>query len=370
MIIIAFDSYKGCLSAEAACRAAAEGVLACLPQAEVVCLPLSDGGEGMVDCLTKALALKKVYAHVHGPLMEEQMSGYALSQDGKTAYMEMASACGLTLVPQELRNPMNTTTFGVGEMILDAVERGCRRIVMGIGGSATCDGGKGMVKALGSHLQDSPAGQCMIDGHEISVVVASDVTNPLYGPQGAAHVFAPQKGASAEQVALLDERLRLFAQESEREGFAVPTQADAPGAGAAGGLGYALMVYLKATLHPGIEMMLDAVSFEEQLEGADLVLTGEGRSDSQTLMGKVPQGVLLRAQRKRVPVWLLSGGVEDREELLAAGFQVVHSINEGDARPLSELMKKEVAQSQIKRSVQELMKKNGLECSKNTFGCV
>lgn len=343
-VIAAFDSFKGCLSASDACRAAAEGLLSA--GAEVVCLPLSDGGEGMVECLCDALNLKRIEVEVHGPLMEPVRACYGISADGTTAYMEMASASGLTLVPKEKRNPMLTTTYGVGEMVWDAVCRGCQTVVMGIGGSATCDGGSGMVEALRRY-----AGKDLDAVKGIRVVVASDVANPLYGADGAACIFAPQKGATAKQVEELDLRLRNFARETEEAGFAVPSLAECPGAGAAGGLGYALMAYLKAEMRSGIGLVLDLIGFDAHLGHADLVITGEGHSDAQTLMGKVPMGVLQRAQAKGVPVWLLSGGIDDREALLNAGFQRVASVNEGDERPLEVLMQREVAMQNIRNAL-------------------
>lgn len=342
-IICAFDSFKGCMTAHEACAAAAAGLRRRYPDAAIRCLPMSDGGEGMVDCMAEAVRAQIVSTTVHGPLMLPTEARYALSADGLTAYMEMAAASGLTLVPVEQRNPLLTTTYGVGEMMLDAVRRGCRRIVMGIGGSATCDGGAGMVECLEGHLP-LPA----------EVVVASDVASPLYGEEGAAHVFAPQKGATPEQVVLLDERLRAFARSTEAKGIAHPSLAHHPGAGAAGGLGYALMAYLGATLKPGIDLVLDATGFDEALKGAVCVITGEGKSDRQTLMGKVPMGILARAQRAGIAVHLLSGAIEDADILSNAGFASVASINAGDKRPLDVLMRREVAERNMERAAQAL----------------
>lgn len=331
-IICAFDSFKGCMTAKDACHAAASGLLIRHPDADIVCLPLSDGGEGMVDCIAEAVDVKMVSVKVHDPLMQIIEAHYAVSADGTTAYMEMASASGLPLVPKDKRNPMLTTTYGVGDMIFDAVGRGCRKIVMGIGGSATCDGGKGMIECLDGHLP-LPA----------EIIVASDVSNPLYGENGAAYVFAPQKGATPEQVKLLDDQLRNFARETEAKGIALPDLAHHPGAGAAGGLGYGLMAYLGATLQSGIDLILDTVHFDEQIKGADFILTGEGKSDKQTLMGKVPKGILKRAMKQSIPVHLLSGAIEDAKELKDAGFASVRSINEDDNRPLEVLIQRDVA---------------------------
>lgn len=344
-IICAFDSFKGCMTAKEACHAAASGLRERHSfdhaqddlDAEIVCLPMSDGGEGMVECIAEAVGATMVSVKVHDPLMQMIEAQYALSADGSTAYMEMAAASGLPLVPKDKRNPMLTTTYGVGDMILDAVGRGCKRIVMGIGGSATCDGGKGMIECLEGHLP-----------LPIETIVASDVSNPLYGENGAAYVFAPQKGATPEQVQLLDERLRCFARETEAKGIALPHLAHHPGAGAAGGLGYGLMAYLGARLQSGIDLLLDTIHFDEKIKGADFILTGEGKSDRQTLMGKVPDGILKRAKRQGIPVHLFSGAIEDASELQEAGFASVRSINENDHRPLEVLMLKEVAMQNLK----------------------
>lgn len=339
-IVCAFDSFKGCMSAHEACVAAAEELHEIYPEAELICLPMSDGGEGLVECIAEAVNAEMIHVKVHDPLMQIIDAAYALSADGKTAYMEMAASSGLPLVPLDKRNPMMTTTYGVGDLILDAVNRGCKQIVMGIGGSATCDGGKGMIDCLRPHLP-----------LPVEIIVASDVNNPLYGPHGAAYIFGPQKGATPEQVILLDERLKTFARETEEKGYALPDLVSHPGAGAAGGLGYGLMAYLGAQLRSGIDLVLDTISFDEKIKGCDFIVTGEGKSDKQTLMGKVPMGILHRAQKQGIPVHLLSGAIEDKDALTGAGFKSVRSINENDARPLNLLMQKEVAKHNLKQSV-------------------
>lgn len=285
-----------------------------------------------------------------------------MSMDGKTAYMEMATASGLMLVPIDQRDPTKTTTYGVGEMVADALKRGCQKIVMGIGGSATCDGGRGMVDALrdkgclekrnykdiyhNGHVDLTQKGrECL--AQKCKLIVACDVNNPLYGENGAAHVFAPQKGATKEQVLWLDEQLRTFAKETEQAGLATPELANHPGAGAAGGLGYALLAYLNAELNSGIDIVLDLANFDVAIKDADLVITGEGKSDQQTMMGKVPHGVLKRCKKAGVPVWLLSGAIDDRTGELAKNFDLVRSINENDNRPLSVLMQPDVAKKNI-----------------------
>ena len=346
-IVVAFDSFKGCISAGEACEAAAEGIHSALPNANVVQLPLSDGGEGLVECVKGLLPTFDVRLTVHGPLMKKVACSYAMSPDGKTAYMEMAAASGLTLVPEDMRNPMEATTYGVGEMIADAIDRGCEKIVMGIGGSATCDAGEGMLKAL----QDF--------GHlhtHCRFVVACDVANPLYGEQGAACVFAPQKGATPEQVSLLDQRLRAFAHKTERAGIATADMAHHPGAGAAGGLGYAFLSYLNAELQSGIDIILDIAGFDEVIKDADIVVTGEGKSDAQTLMGKVPHGVQKRCLSAGVEVWLFSGAIDDPESALSRHFSKVRSINEHDSRPLAQLLLPEVAKENLRNVVEKYCK--------------
>lgn len=349
-VITAFDSFKGSLSAAQACSAAAQGVLRACPGAQVVELPLSDGGEGLMACVARCLPVQMVRVPVHGPLMEPVVAAYALSADGQTAYLEMAAASGLTLVPEHSRNPLLTTTYGVGELLVDALRRGCSHVVMGIGGSATCDAGSGMLQALKDNDVDVNKPLCA-QYQGLSLTVACDVDNPLYGPSGAAYVFAPQKGATAQQVEELDQRLRQFAIQTEASGIATSQMAYRAGAGAAGGLGYALMAYLGAELRSGIDILLDIVGFDDLLSRADLVLTGEGCSDRQTLMGKVPVGVLRRAQQHDVPVHLYSGAIQDAPLLREAGFSSIHSINQDDNRPLNILMQSQVAMQNMLHSV-------------------
>ena len=354
-IILAFDSFKGCISAGQACDAAYRAIRRRLPDATVVRLPMSDGGEGLVSCVSRFREVRMVTMRAHGPLMDELDATYAMSPDGKTAYMEMAATSGLTLVPEARRNPLLTTTYGVGEMVVDAARRGVRHIMMGIGGSATNDGGAGMIEAIeASGLKQSELP---------SMTVACDVDNPLCGPRGASAVFGPQKGATPEMVTVLDRRLEAFANDLISRGMATREMMNTPGSGAAGGLGFGLMAYLKAELKPGIDLLLDMAGIDAELQDADLVITGEGRSDAQTLMGKVPHGILKRASRAGVPVYLLSGSIDDPEGVLGGSgsgarcsnsFQLVRSINEGDTRPLEELLSPEVAFENLSRSVSSL----------------
>lgn len=353
--ILAFDSFKECITAAEACEAARLGVFDAVPDAEIVMLPMSDGGEGLSACLAAALHLHWRTIAAHDALMRPLTARYALSADGQTAVMEMAATCGLGLIAPADRDVMRATTAGVGEMLLDAVRQGVRRIFLGIGGSATCDGGRGMMQVLMPHHTE-------FEGVEI--IVACDVTNPLCGPDGAAFVFAPQKGASPAQVAELDERLQRFAHDCEAADGPLPRPASPalarhPGAGAAGGLGYGLMALLGARLTSGIESVLALLDFDAHLRGATMVITGEGRSDSQTLQGKVPMGVLQRSIAQGVPVVLLSGAIADAEALIAAGFHKAHSINAADSRPLAELMRPEVAKANLRAAVRSSL------CSRN-----
>ena len=312
-VVIAIDSFKGSLSSLAAGQVASDAVRAVFSQARVEIFPLADGGEGTVDTLVEGLQGQIVPAVVTGPLKAPVTSRYGLVPAEKLAVIEMADAAGLPMVPVEKRNPLQTTTYGLGELILQAIDAGCREFIIGIGGSATNDCGLGMLTALGwKFLKDdgTPAGICggnlaevaAIDGSRVDARlkecrfrIACDVTNPLYGSQGCSVVFGPQKGATPEIVKAMDESIHRFADLAEKElgnvGAAVP------GAGAAGGLGFAFRTFLGGELTPGTELCLEAIGIRQALEKADLLLTGEGRMDRQTAMGKGPAGVAQLAHR-------------------------------------------------------------------------
>lgn len=370
-IVIAADSFKGSItSAEFA--DVCEGVAAeMLPACRVVKVPLGDGGEGTIEALTSALHGHKLECEVCGPLMERVVARYGISADGQTAIMEMSQASGLTLIPPERRNPLATTTYGTGQMIADALAHGCRRIVIGVGGSATNDGGIGMLSALGFRFYDS-LGRHMSGGltgadldrvasfdfpaeHKLDGVeflVACDVDNPFCGPSGAAPVFAAQKGADAATIERLDSAMAKFAElVRQRMGSDIATMA---GAGAAGGLGGAFAAFLGGKLKPGIEMVLDAVGFDRLIEGADLIVTGEGRIDSQTVRGKTPFGVLQAARRKSIPVIALGGSVVDSPELDAAGFAAVMSIQQSPVT-LEEAMRPETSRRNLAATFRQLL---------------
>ena len=301
-VAIAIDSFKGSVGSLEAGNAAADGVRRAIPSAECLVSPLADGGEGLVDALAPALGGEVRTAEVTGPLGERVSARYALLPGG-TAIVEMSEASGIVLVPKESRNPCLTTTFGVGELLLHAAKAGARKFIVGIGGSATNDAGAGMLQALGFRILDEEGREVGRGGKELlravkvecpdetrgmlaglEFTVACDVTNPLCGPAGASAVFGPQKGATPEMVKTLDAALANFSAVTGGDW-------EAPGAGAAGGMGYALQTFLGARLVPGVDLVLGATKFEDKVREADIVITGEGRLDSQTSMGKAPAGV-------------------------------------------------------------------------------
>ena len=349
-IIVAIDSFKGCLSSAEANAAAQSGVLAACPDAEVVDIPVSDGGEGWLDAYRIAVGGEMVSVRVCDPLMRQTDCCYLRKDD--LAVIETARAIGLTLLKAEERNPLTATSYGVGQLVADAIRRGCRRFVIGLGGSGTSDAGKGMLQALSDAFGREDL-YCVSALKDLQFTLATDVTNPLCGPQGAAHVFGPQKGATPEMVVELDRRAAAFAEQSaKRCGHDCSLAA---GAGAAGGLGYAFMQYLRAGCRSGIDLLLDAVGFDKQVEGANLVVTGEGRADGQTLMGKLPHGIMLRASRYHVPTLLIAGKVTDRQMLLDAGFAYVESINP-PTLSLEEAMEKAVAAQNIRKLMERFFR--------------
>ena len=333
-IIIAIDSLKGCLSSAEAGRAAAEGIQARWPKAEVVYLPVSDGGEGWIDAVDHG-QWETMMTVVNDPLLRPVRAKYLLA--GETAVIEIAQACGLHLLRPEERNPLRASSRGVGDLIIDAIRRGARKLIVGLGGSAVSDAGRGMVERIKSeHLEKA------------HFMIATDVTNPLYGPNGAAVVFGPQKGATPAMVEELDHRAHTYAEENARRmGFDRSCEA---GAGAAGGLGYAFMQFFDAERRSGAELLLELIHFDELIRDADFIMTGEGRADRQTLMGKLPAVILHHAQCANIPCHLLAGDVQDEASLLAAGFASVRSINPPDL-PLQEALRPEVAQENIRTTV-------------------
>lgn len=323
----------------------AAGLGEALPEAQFRLVPLADGGEGTVDCFLAALGGQRIVCQVRDPLGEDVAAAYAILPDG-SAVVEIAAASGLPLIPPQRRDPMRTTSYGTGQLIRDALDRGARRFIFGLGGSATVDGGVGLAAALGARFLDrggreiGPGGSGLLQVdrldmsgwdprlREASFVVASDVDNPLLGPQGAAAVFGPQKGATAEQVALLDGGLARWAK-AVREALGVDV-AGIPGAGAAGGVGAAAMALLAATMRPGVELVMEVAGFDARLRQADLVVTGEGRMDAQTAHGKGPMGVARRCRAAGVPVVALAGAVGGEEEdFRRLGFDLVLPVVPG-----------------------------------------
>ena len=370
-IIIASDSFKGCLSSLEVARAAEEGIRKILPDCEVVGIPVADGGEGTTAALVDALDGHFVSCEVCDPLMNRIRVEYGILGDGLTAVIEMASASGLTLVPPEKRNPMLTTTYGTGEIIRDALQRGCRRFLIGIGGSATNDAGTGMLQALGFRFFDNngnelgKGGQILeqiarIDSEktnpalqEAVFIIACDVNNPFSGENGAAFVYARQKGADDTMIRQLDKGLKQFAAVIQTS---LGKDIDAiPGAGAAGGFGGGFLAFLPATLKPGIQMVLEALDFDQRIQNADLIITGEGKLDRQTGMGKTPAGILKAGKRQNIPVVAIGGAVEETEALLQQGFLAVLSIQPGPVS-LEQAMSQLFAYYQIKRMVEQIVR--------------
>lgn len=324
-VVIAIDSLKGSLSSMEAGMAIKDGILAAKPDAEVIVKPLADGGEGTTDALIEGMNGERIDLTVTGPMHIPVDAYYGYLKDTNTAVMEMASAAGITLVPDSEKNPLLATSYGVGEMINDAIQRGCRNFIIGIGGSVTNDGGIGMLKALGVRFLDEngedagEGGQALakvaridVSGmnpllKECHIQVACDVNNPLCGENGSTYVYGPQKGVTEDMKKTLDETMAHFARVTSET--LENDYMNTPGAGAAGGLGYAFLAYTGAALTPGIELILDAVGLEEELSGADVVVTGEGRLDFQTAMGKAPVGVARLAKKYNAKVIAFAGSV-------------------------------------------------------------
>ena len=346
-VIVAIDSFKGCLASSEANQAASEGILARMPDAAVVQVPVSDGGEGFMEAFQAAMGGEIVEVNVKDPLMRTIAAQYLMQ--GDTAVIEIAKASGLTLLSPDERNPMVATSYGTGQLVVNAVRRGCKHIIVGLGGSATSDCGIGMLRAIIDAFAKHGNWDDVRELDDVHFTIATDVTNPLCGEQGAAHVFAPQKfaikreqseldsiaereqtrpqvkGATPELIEALDARAKRFAEASAKH-WGRDCQNN-PGAGAAGGLGYAFLQYMNADCCSGIDLLLDTIHFDDLLQDADLVITGEGSADRQTLMGKLPFGILQRAQHHHVPVMLIAGRIADEQLLLDAGFSRVACIN-------------------------------------------
>ena len=371
-VVFAIDSFKGSLTSLEAGNAAAEGLRRVFPDAKAVIVPVADGGEGTVEALTEGLGGRLVTATVSDPLGRPVGAAYGLIESRKTAVIEMSAAAGITLLTPEERNPMNTTTYGVGELILDAIRRGCRHFLIGIGGSATNDGGIGMLEALGFGFFDETGTPIPHGGKGLDTLsrisldnadpalkdctfrVICDVTNPLCGENGCSAVYGPQKGADPEMVRHMDSRLKAYAALTKN----ILPHADekAPGAGAAGGLGFAFLSYLNATLHKGIDLVLSEIGIEAEIADADLVITGEGRLDGQTVMGKTPVCVARIAKRHGKPVVALAGSVTPEaiachEAGIDAFFPILRRIV-----MLEEAMEKETARRSMADTAEQIFR--------------
>lgn len=380
--VIAIDSFKGSMDSIEAGVAAAEGVKRVYPDAETVVYPLADGGEGTVQALAKGLDGKLEHVKVTGPLGEKVVCEYAIvGKTNPTAIIEMASAAGITLVPPELRNPMHTTTYGVGEVIKDAITKNCRNFIIGIGGSATNDGGIGMIQALGAEFLDKSGKQVPFGAEgveklasiscknllpelkECSFRIACDVDNPLYGEKGCSYIFGPQKGATPEMVELMDGWMENYAKITEEYFADSKTQLgkfnydpNYPGCGAAGGLGFAFRTFLHGKLEPGISIVLEEIGIENQIKNADIVITGEGRLDGQTVMGKAPIGIARLAKKYGKPVLAFSGSVtEDAASCNEAGIDAFFPILR-QVTTLEEAMDPQTAQKNMESAVEQVFR--------------
>ena len=370
-VVIAIDSLKGSLTSMEAGRAIKEGILNVLPETEVIVKPLADGGEGTTEALVEGLGGEMVYVDVHGPLEAPVKAGYGLIQETGTAIMEMAAAAGIIIVGKDKR-PLDATTYGVGEMIKDAIQRGCRNFIIGIGGSATNDGGIGMLTALGYEFLDKEGNAVGIGAGALKDVVsikadkavpelkechfkiACDVTNPLCGTNGATYIYGPQKGVTEDMRDDLDAAMANYAAVTKT---CIGTDhLNSEGAGAAGGLGFAFLSYLDADLQPGIELVLDAVEMEKTMEGADLVFTGEGRLDYQTAMGKAPVGIAKLAKKHGAKVIALAGAIIEgaekcNENGIDAFFPILRKVV-----TLDEAMESETAKQNMIKTTEQIIR--------------
>ena len=365
-IVIAIDSFKGSLTSIEAGQAVIDSIHKLFPNCQTELIPIADGGEGMLAVMMNTTQGHIQSLEAHNPCMEKITANYGISLDGKTAFIEMANISGLPLIEKAQQNPMKTTTYGTGELIKDALEKGCREFIIGIGGSATNDAGTGMLQALGFQFLDKD-GNTLGQGGEIlekivhvctqnvhkslknaHFIVACDVQNPFHGPNGAAAVYARQKGADDAMIEALDAGMRSFAQvildETGKDISLIP------GSGAAGGMGGGILAFLNAELRSGADLLLELCQFESRIADADLIITGEGRIDRQSLMGKIPGRILEIGKRKGIPVVAIAGCVEDEEILKAAGFKSIFATKP-DSMPLEEAMKPGIAQQNIKSAL-------------------
>ena len=368
--VLAPDSFKESMTSMEACLAMEKGIKKVFKDAECIKVPMADGGEGTVDALVNATEGKFIEIEVTNPLGKKIKANYGILGDGKTAVIEMAKASGIELIDRSERNPYVTTTYGTGEIIKDAVNKGIKHILIGIGGSATNDAGAGMLKALGVKLLDDNKEEiafggvqlekieyidkCKLDEFlkDVTIEVACDVTNPLVGENGASYIFGPQKGATPEMVKVLDNNLRHFALKV-KESFGIDI-AHVPGSGAAGGLGGALLGFLNAELRSGIELVIKYTNLEEKIKTSDYVFTGEGSIDGQTIFGKTPVGVSKLGKKYDIPVVAFAGKVDpESSNLYSEGMKSIFSIMRG-VETLDDALKN--GASNLERTVENVVR--------------
>ena len=369
-IVLAIDSFKGCLTSAEAEISAYKSIRKVYPECQIDIIPVADGGEGTLGTLISQEQAYLQTISAHNPCMEIISATYGISQNKGTAFIEMAAISGLPLIKEEQRNPMETTSYGTGELICDALERGCKHFIIGIGGSATNDAGTGLLQALGYQFLDEqkkPLGQGgkilskirYIDGsqkhpllNDAHFTIACDVRNPFYGPNGAAYIFARQKGANNQTIEILDKGMKSFARIIEKE-----TGKDIsrlPGSGAAGGIGGSLAALLGAELKSGANLLLDRCLFQERIANADLIITGEGKMDRQSIMGKITGEIAKRAAIAKCPVIAITGRKEDTNVLLQAGFQGIYTIQDKNT-PIKEAMEPDVARQNIQKTITKII---------------
>jgi glycerate 2-kinase len=371
-VLVAIDSFKGSISSSEASKAISLGIRDVFTDAGILSVPLADGGEGTVEALVQATDGRIIKKRVTGPLSQTVVAEYGILGDGKTAVIEVSAACGLPLIPIIDRNPSITTTYGVGELICDAIEKGCRDFVIGLGGSATNDAGIGMLQALGYVFLDENSEEVGLGGGELHRIrkidathvhpdlkecifkVACDVNNPLYGPNGATYVYGPQKGATPKMLEELDVGMKSFSQVAfHKIGLDIQS---INGAGAAGGLGAAFAGFLQAELQSGVQLIIDLTNMEEKIQEMDFVITGEGKIDGQTSMGKAPLGIAKLAKIHGIPVIALAGAISEKgSSLNSEGFTALFAIM-NEPMSLKEAMDKEVTADNLRFTTCQLFR--------------
>ena len=377
-IVVAPDSFKGSLTSSEVARAVESGILDIFPECEVTTVEIADGGEGTTDAVLKMLGgeTRKVFAHNPIGRLKEACYAICVIDGTRTAVIEMAEASGLTLLTSEERNPLNTSTYGTGEMIMDAYGQGCRRFIIGLGGSATNDGGTGMLEAIGFRFKDKnnkAIERCCggklhdivtIDGSDVpsdlmnsEFIVACDVDTRFCGEEGATYLFAPQKGADVHMTGLLETGMESLSGIIRRQ-YGIDLS-ETPGSGAAGGAAGGLHALIGGRLVKGIDMLLDMADFEELIKDADLIITGEGKADFQTFKGKVPAGILKKAQKYDIPVVCICGVSEiDKETAIKAGFKEISAIQPrpSNDEELTKAMLPETASKNIRKTISEYLR--------------